>query len=113
MPTLDKKVTLITFGSLITVAALAYGLNQDPVIPERYCVELKDGKMIMVEDNKPLTSEVTLNDGSKLTPAAMVIKKDGTVLALKTGDCIDKEGNVNNAAAPQTPIRKTKETNKQ
>jgi hypothetical protein len=106
-----KKITMVIITGFIAATVLAVNLgNQDPVMPEHYCAELKDGKTIVTQDNKPLTEEVTLNDGSKLTPAGMVIKKEGAVLTLKTGDCIDKEGNINNAAAPQTPIRKTNQT---
>jgi hypothetical protein len=106
------KKMLITIVSGLICSAV-YGQNikhesvtQDPVVSERYCVELKDGKMTLMQDSKPVTMEITLNDGSKVTPAAMVIRKDGTVLALKTGDCIDKEGNINNMVAPQAPIKK-------
>src|SRR4051812_40932351 len=109
---MDKKITLVIVTGFIAATVLALDLGkQDPVMPDRYCVELKDGKTIVMQDNKPITAEVTLNDGSKLTPAGIVIKKNAAVITLKTGDCIDKEGSINNAAAPQAPIGK-KTTNK-
>ncbi|MFL5764988.1 MAG: DUF6799 domain-containing protein [Bacteroidia bacterium] len=106
------KRTIAFSISVLFAASVTLAFSQDPVMPERYCAELKDGKMTMILDSKPVTAEVALNDGSKLTPGGLLIKKDGTVVALKTGDCVDKEGNINNTVSPQAPIRKKRDTDK-
>lgn len=80
--------------------------KQDPVEKiEKYCAMLKDGRMVLMQDNMPVSAEVSLNDGSKVTTTGIVIRKNGTVVVLNDGDCIDKEGNINNIIAPQTPVK--------
>jgi hypothetical protein len=60
-----------------------------------YCATLIDGKIILMDQNqKPTTLEVTLTDGTKITTDAIVIKKDGTRMPLKNGECIDTKGNI-------------------
>ena len=107
---MNRRIAII-IGFVFTVSIAAHfitkeSMAQDPVVADRYCAELQDGKMVLMQDNKPVMAEVALNDGSKVTTACIVIRKDGTIVALKTGDCIDKDGNINNMTAPQTPIKK-------
>ena len=93
----------------MTIGAMAQdSKKQDPIIQEKYCASLKDGQMILTQDGLQVTSEITLNDGGKVTPAGIVVKKSGNVIAMNNGDCIDKEGNITNLTIPETPIKEEK-----
>jgi hypothetical protein len=60
--------------------------------PDQYCAKMKDGILTVAYEGNTLTSEVTLNDGSKIEPNGIVIKKDGRQILLQDGECIDSEG---------------------
>src|SRR5437016_5965600 len=60
---------------------------QEPVNKKAmYCAALLDGKMVMRFDGKVLTADVTLPNGTKITT-------DGTIITLRNGECVDKNGN--------------------
>src|SRR5205823_4448128 len=59
-----------------------------------YCTSMKDGKLIVMNENKELTSDVTLANGAKITTSAILVKNDGSRVALKNDECVDKDGNV-------------------
>lgn len=76
----------------------------------KYCLVLKEGKPTVILDGRILTDDVKLTDGSKLTVTGGVVKRDGSRLVLKNGDCIDKHGSLNEhtelapAVTPTTAI---------
>ncbi|HEY0029259.1 MAG TPA: DUF6799 domain-containing protein [Bacteroidia bacterium] len=104
---MKKQITFIV-GCVFAVSAASQEIynEQDPAVkPERYCATLKDGKILLMLDNKPVDAEVSLLDGSKVTTAGIVVRKDGTVVNMNDGDCVDKEGNISNVN-PTIPIMK-------
>jgi hypothetical protein len=69
------------------------GIENDPKEhPEKYCAKLKDGIKKVIHENAPITSEVILNNGTKIQPDGTIIKKDGSRTILQEGECITKEG---------------------
>jgi hypothetical protein len=60
----------------------------------KYCAMLKDGKMMLMKDNAPVSADVTLKDGTRVTRDGSITRKDGTKSTLRNGDCIDKDGKV-------------------
>ncbi|MBA3970954.1 MAG: hypothetical protein H0X46_02205 [Bacteroidetes bacterium] len=102
-----KRYLSLIAGCLLTTGAMAQESQkkQDPVKEEKYCAVLKDGQMTLMHESVPVTSEITLNDGGKVTPAGIVVRKSGNVVAMVNGDCIDKEGNITNVNVPETPIK--------
>jgi hypothetical protein len=60
-----------------------------------YCATLIDGKMILMDQNqKPVLSEVILKNGIKISTDAIVTQKDGSKIALKNGECVNANGNI-------------------
>ena len=59
---------------------------------DKYCARMRDGKLIVVHDGAPISAEVKLSDGSKVSPDGSVIDKDGAKRFLQDGECIDKSG---------------------
>jgi len=59
---------------------------------ELYCLKLQDGLLVVVHDGKPLTAEVTLDNGTKVHPNGTITLNDGTKSSLKEGECIDEGG---------------------
>lgn len=57
-----------------------------------YCAKMKDGILVMVSDNKEVTREITLANGTVIKPDGNVIRKDGTQIVLNDNECVDAEG---------------------
>jgi hypothetical protein len=89
----------------VLIAACVLSLNvmaQDPNTktqtpdqqPVRYCAKMKDGKIMMQQDKKEMTADVTLSNGTTIKTDGTVLKSDGTQIMLKNGECIDNTGNM-------------------
>ena len=61
---------------------------------DTYCASTKDGNIIVMNGKTELVVDMTLENGTKITTDGYVIKKDGTKTALKSGECVDKNGNI-------------------
>ena len=71
-----------------------------------YCATVIDGKMILMDQNqKPVLSEVTLKNGTKITTDAIVIHKDGSKIPLKNGECVNANGNIEKVKVNRSPIK--------
>lgn len=107
-----KKVIVLITGCIFTIGAIAqqdnkYNQNknqnpnqgenmQDTVKSNMYCAMLKDGKILLMQDDKPVETEIPLNEGARVTTGGTVIKEDGSIVVLNNGDCIDMNGNISN-----------------
>jgi hypothetical protein len=63
----------------------------------KYCAMMKDGKMSLSKDGKMVSSDVSLQNGVKLTHDGTLVKRDGTRRMLKNGECVDFMGNISDA----------------
>jgi hypothetical protein len=97
---------LVLCFSLITRGASQAPIKTDSKQLGKYCSVLRDGTMTLVKDGTVNTEEITLKDGSKLTKDGTVKRKDGSIVTLKNGDCIDIEGTIENI-----PLEKTEQKN--
>jgi Domain of unknown function (DUF6799) len=61
---------------------------------DTYCASTRDGNIIVMNGKTELVVDMTLENGTKITTDGYVIKNDGTKTALKSGDCVDKNGNI-------------------
>jgi hypothetical protein len=95
-----KKLILIIFGSVFSLNVLAQDLSSNENIESntvwkyKYCAEMKDGKLTMMNEDKVMTADVTLDNGIIITSDANVVNKDGKKTALKAGECIDTDGKI-------------------
>lgn len=72
----------------------------------KFCTVLKNGSMKLEKDGVLATKEITLRDGSKITKEGTVVRKDGSNVILKNGECIDMDGNIENI-----PLERMEEKN--
>ena len=88
---------------VISIAACAYVLiafapkfedRDNKAWKDKYCASLKNGEIIVMNGKSELFVDVTLENGTKITMDGYVIKPDGTKTALKSGECVDKDGNI-------------------
>src|SRR5258706_15782214 len=111
---------------LIGFIIMAFALNafaQEPVAPEKKepaaqvqqkseqkvkGISFKSGKAWMTKDGKTtaLDKEVTLMNGTRVTPSGAVIMKDGSKAMLKEGDFVSMEG----AVERKVPVKATDRT---
>lgn len=63
---------------------------------DKKCVMMKDGKMMVKEDGKktPMTTTMTMTDGTTVNTTGMVTKPDGSTHMLTNGEAVDMDGNI-------------------
>lgn len=90
-------VVVLVFISFGATAQDSTGMNPgkkttvSPHAEGKYCVMLKDGKVVVMLNERIIDHDIVFKDGSKLTPTGDFIKK-GKTTVLKNGDCVDKNG---------------------
>ena len=60
----------------------------------KYCAKLQDGKIVVMQEKRDLTIDVTLANGTVIQTDGTVLRKDGTKFVLKNGECVDNNGNL-------------------
>ena len=59
----------------------------------RYCAQMKDGIMVVVdEDNHEINSDIRTDNGTVIQSNGNIVKKDGVTTVLKEGECINTQG---------------------
>lgn len=86
-----------TIITLLICCGFSSGIYAQDTIPRtkesvdsEYCASYRKGRTVMLLNGKPLTTEVTLSNGTKVTMNGNIIRKDGSNKLLKNGECIDK-----------------------
>jgi hypothetical protein len=88
-----KKIIYFISASMLTINAFAG--NGDPKgHPDKYCSQLKDGKVVVIHEGDMIMASATLTDGTVVKTDGTVLKKDGTTYFLKVGECIDRDGKI-------------------
>jgi hypothetical protein len=103
-----KKIILL---AAFTAASLMANAGDDPkntkAHHEKYCTKMKDGMLKVMHEGKAITADVMLADGSTIKPDGMWVKKDGSSMMLKEGQCVDNSGKMH-----ETTMEKMKESTK-
>ena len=92
-----KKILLLVFAFAFSFGAFSQektSVSGDSSMKNKYCAKVVDGRMIMMEDDKALTADITLENGMKITTNANVISADGTKTPLRAGECVDRDGHI-------------------
>src|ERR1051325_5578942 len=89
---------------IILIAAFIYSMNVMAQVStadaknvnwkHKYCAKMKEGKLMIMSEGKELTADASLENGVKIHTDGTLTKTDGTVVKLKNGECVDKDGNV-------------------
>ena|SRR5437763_750068 len=88
------SVLIVTFiFSMIAIAKNPSSSNAN-LWKNKYCASMKDGKLTMMNEDKVMTADVTLENGTKVTADGYLVKKDGTRKAVKSGECISNDGTI-------------------
>jgi hypothetical protein len=100
-----KKLTFL-IATLISIYTFA-GDGSNTEHGSKYCAKMKDGKLVVMHNDKTLTSDATLDNGTTIKTDGTILKKDGSTVMLKAGECANMEGKV----MKETPKTKTKTKN--
>lgn len=94
---------------MLSIAAQDTTMTKDTVIKQKvgpaspnsaqYCAAFRDGKMTIMIDDKTINKDIELQNGNKITVNGKVVRKNGSVMILKNGECVDKEGNITDKAS--------------
>ncbi|HXD93931.1 MAG TPA: DUF6799 domain-containing protein [Bacteroidia bacterium] len=57
-----------------------------------YCAKMKDGIILVIFHDNPITSDMLLDNGTIIKPDGAIITKDGNRITLKDGECINQDG---------------------
>ena len=73
------------------------------------CVMMKDGKMMVEKGGKtmPMDNDVTMSNGTVVTPDGSVKMKNGTTKMLKDGDCVYMNGKMSSMKMHTAMHKKT------
>jgi ribosomal protein S4E len=112
-----KKIAFVFFA-LFAVSVANAQVSANAVTKEkekngqihRYCAKLKDGVLVMMEDDHEMTMDVTLANGTQVKTDGSVTRTDGTVVILEEGECVDETGNI--SPAPGTKMKSKNQVGK-
>ncbi len=88
------NILIAVFGFSLAFAAIASDDHKTKT-DSMFCAKLKDGVVVVTHEGTEITSEVVLDDGTRIQTNGTVIKKDGSKETLKVGQCVDMKGNIN------------------
>jgi hypothetical protein len=87
-----KTLSVLAGGLLLSCSVFAQVQHSDST--KRYCAKLMDGIVIMTEEGRQVSQEITLSNGTMIKSDGTITKKDGSKVFLKDGECVDKDGNL-------------------
>lgn len=93
---MDRFLLLISL--LISISSFSQKKDE----PQKYCSNLKNGVMTLMQNGKIITSAVVLNDGSRISEAGSVTRTDGSTTILKNGECINSNGIIESVPSENT-----------
>lgn len=85
-------VILSVFAFTLNAVTVSADDNTTTENGDKYCAKMKDGMLKVIHEGTFITSDVTLGDGTIIKTDATVVKKDGSKISLKEGECIGKDG---------------------
>ncbi|HYL59292.1 MAG TPA: DUF6799 domain-containing protein [Candidatus Acidoferrales bacterium] len=90
MNRLGPAVVALAIATMLGAGAIAVAGDMDHV-------KMSGGKMIVMQSGKPdapMDHEMTMSDGTIVTPDGTVRLKDGKVMQLKSGEMVMMDGHV-------------------
>jgi hypothetical protein len=89
----NHREAIVLLIVLFSIAAFAGNLRAG----DSLCVSMHNGKVMMMENGKatvPLTSSITMSNGTVVMPDGSVKMKDGTQKHMKEGQMIMLDGHI-------------------
>ena len=92
----------------LTLVALAVAMNLPRLVAAMDGVVMKDGRMMMMKDGRatePMTADITIPDGTKVTTSGVVEMRDGEKKQLNNGAMMLMNGHImkGGRAVPMQP----------
>jgi len=92
----------------LTLVALAVAMNLPRLVAAMDGVVMKDGRMMMMKDGRatePMTADITMPDGTKVTTSGVVEMRDGEKKQLNNGAMMLMNGHImkGGRAVPMKP----------
>jgi hypothetical protein len=86
-----KKLIFLTTACIFAFNTSLKSLDDNN---KKYCCKKKDGKVTVMHDGSALKSDATLDNGTTIKTDGTVIKKDGSKVMLKEGECVNMDGKI-------------------
>ncbi len=78
-----------------------------------YCVDLKDGILVLTEHELTVEGDVLLNDSSIISKNGVISRKNGEKISLRSGQCVDQDGNIHMIVDPKLNNKDTEKKKKE
>jgi len=92
-----KKIIISATSLLLAFSAFAQSDStkaKNDSIQDRFCIESRNHKAVVMHQKIVVTLDVTLRSGDIIRSDGSLKKLDGSVVLLVPGDCVDQEGRV-------------------
>ena len=100
-----KKVICLIAGGIFALNIFAQSSAADmstgtsEMWKDKFCAKkvksaLQESKLVIMHNDVEMTSDYTTSSGVKIKTDGTVIKKDGSKIMLKEGQCVNVEGNL-------------------
>lgn len=83
-------IRTILFSAFLMAATMADAQSKQE--PEHYCAQEANGKITVMYKSAVLTHDVSLDNGSVLKSDGTLVKKNGSRVMLKAGECVAPSG---------------------
>jgi len=88
-----KKILVVFSAITFSLGAMAQNAKMEK---KENCVMMKDGKMVEMRDGKtmPLEKDMTLKNGTVVMTNGTMKTKEGKIMPMKEGECMNMQGKV-------------------
>ena len=86
-----KQIIWVTIALVLSFNIIAQN-NNPKSYGSGYCAKMKDGIIVVIYQDNPITSDILLDNGATIKPDGTIITKDGNRIMLKDGECINQDG---------------------
>lgn len=89
-----NKLIIAIISCILVLSSTAQNSNNKNYHSKKYCATTQNGQTVIMHEGKAITKDVTLSNGIKIATDGMITKNNGTQVSLKSGQCIDMNGNI-------------------
>ncbi|HXU26739.1 MAG TPA: DUF6799 domain-containing protein [Bacteroidia bacterium] len=86
-----KKIIWAAIALVLSLNIIAQN-NNPKSFGSSYCAKIKDGVIVVIYQDNPITSDILLDNGATIKPDGTILTKDGNRIMLKDGECINQDG---------------------
>jgi len=88
-----KKIIWAAIALVLSLNIIAQN-NSPKSLGNVYCAKMRDGIIVVIYQDNPITSDILLDNGATIKPDGTIITKEGNRIMLREGECINQDGTI-------------------